>query len=144
MSRQSGGGATRPDPIESRDSAFFWEGAARGELLAQACTTCGALRHPPRPMCPRCHGVERKEVRLSGRGVVYSWIVPRHPAPVGFTEPPVVALVELEEGIRIVSNVVGAAPGEVRQGLAVEVAFEPTRGGKAVPVFHPRRRAGGA
>lgn len=139
MSTQSAGAATRPDPIVSRDSAFFWEGARRGELLAQACATCGALRHPPRPMCPRCHSVERKEVRLSGRGVVYSWIVPRHPAPVGFAEPPVVALVELEEGIRLVSNVVGAAPGEVRQGLPVEVEFAPTRGGKAVPVFRPRR-----
>jgi uncharacterized OB-fold protein len=145
MSTPSGeaGAATRPDPIVSRDSAFFWEGALRGELLAQACATCGELRHPPRPMCPRCHGVERREVRLSGRGVVYSWIVPRHPAPVGFAEPPVVALVELEEGIRIVSNVVGAAPGEVRQGLPVEVDFEPTRGGQAVPVFRPRRRGAG-
>jgi uncharacterized OB-fold protein len=133
-----GSAATRPDPIVSRDSAFFWEAALRGELLGQACATCGELRHPPRPMCPRCHGVLRKEVRLSGRGVVYSWIIPRHPAPVGFAEAPIVALVELEEGIRIVSNVVGAAPGEVRQGLPVEVIFEPTRGGKAVPVFRPR------
>src|SRR5262249_60728469 len=88
---------------------------------------------PPRPMCPRCHGVARREVRLSGRGVVYSWIVPRHPAPVGFAEPPVVALVELEEGIRLVSNVVGAAPGEVRQGPPVDVDFPPTRGGQAGP-----------
>ena len=133
------GAVIRPDPITTRDSAFFWEGAARGELLGEACAGCGALRHPPRPMCPRCHGVERKHVRLSGRGVVYSWILPRHPAPVGFAESPIVALVELEEGIRIVSNVVGAAPGEVRQGLPVEVRFEPTRGGKAVPVFRPRR-----
>src|SRR5262245_29855983 len=137
MSTESGGAPTRPDPIVSRDSAFFWEGAARGELVAQACAACGALRHPPRPMCPRCHALERREVRLSGRGRVYSWIVPRHPAPYGFAEPPVVALVELEEGIRIVSNVVGVAPGE---GLAVEVEFAPTRGGKAVPVFRPRAR----
>jgi hypothetical protein len=91
-------------------------------------------------MCPHCHGLERKLVRLSGRGEVYSWIIPRHPAPVGFAEAPVVALVELEEGIRIVSNVVGAAPGQVRQGLPVEVDFEPTRSGKAVPVFRPRGR----
>ena len=141
MSTPSGGAgaATRPDPVRSPDSAFFWEGARRGELLGQACAACGALRHPPRPMCPRCHAVEVRTLRLSGRGVVYSWIRPRHPAPVGFAEAPVVALVELEEGIRIVSNVVGAAPGEVRQGLAVEVAFEPTRGGQAVPVFRPRR-----
>jgi uncharacterized OB-fold protein len=132
---------TRPDPIVTRDTDFYWEGALRGELLGQACAACGKLRHPPRPMCPHCHGVERKVVRLSGRGEVYSWIIPRHPAPVGFAESPVVAPVELEEGIRIVSNVVGAAPGQVRQGLPVEVAFEPTRSGKAVPVFRPRASA---
>jgi len=135
-----GGGVTRPDPIVTRDTDFYWEGALRGELLGQACAACGKLRHPPRPMCPHCHSVLRKVVRLSGRGEVYSWIVPRHPAPVGFAESPVVALVELEEGIRIVSNVVGAAPGQVRQGLPVEVSFEPTRSGKAVPVFRPRGR----
>jgi uncharacterized OB-fold protein len=137
---EEAGAATRPDPIVTRDTDFYWEGALRGELLGQACAACGKLRHPPRPMCPHCHSVERKLVRLSGRGAVYSWIIPRHPAPVGFAESPVVALVELEEGIRIVSNVVGAAPGQVRQGLAVEVDFEPTRGGKAVPVFRPRAR----
>ena len=137
---EAGGAVARPDPIVTRDTDFYWEGALRGELLGQACAACGKLRHPPRPMCPHCHGVERKVVRLSGRGEVYSWIVPRHPAPVGFAESPIVALVELEEGIRIVSNVVGAAPGQVRQGLPVEVSFEPTRGGKAVPVFRPRGR----
>jgi uncharacterized OB-fold protein len=140
MSTPEGAAPTRPDPIVSRDAAFYWEGAERGELLGQACAACGELRHPPRPMCPRCHSVERKVVRLSGRGVVYSWVIPRHPAPVGFAESPVVALVELDEGIRVVSNVVGAAPGQVRQGLPVEVAFERTRGGKAVPVFRPRAR----
>ena len=134
------GAVQRPDPVVTRDTEFFWEGARRGELLAQACSACGKLRHPPRPMCPHCHAVGRTLVRLSGRGEVYSWIVPRHPAPFGFAESPIVALVELEEGIRIVSNVVGAAPGQVRQGLPVEVAFEPTRGGKAVPVFRPRER----
>ena len=142
MSSGSGeaGAVTRPDPIVTRDTDFYWEGALRGELLGQACGACGKLRHPPRPMCPYCHAVERKVVRLSGRGAIYSWIVPRHPAPVGFAEPPIVALVELEEGIRIVSNVVDAAPGQVRQGLPVEVGFAPTRGGKAVPVFRPRGR----
>jgi len=142
MSSGSGeaGAVTRPDPIVTRDTDFYWEGALRGELLGQACGACGKLRHPPRPMCPYCHAVERKVVRLSGRGEIHSWIVPRHPAPVGFAEPPIVALVELEEGIRIVSNVVDAAPGQVRQGLPVEVGFAPTRGGKAVPVFRPRGR----
>lgn len=130
----------RPDPIVMPDNAFFWEGAERGELLGQACAQCGALRHPPRPMCPHCHSVERKTVPLSGRGTVCSWIIPRHPQPMGFEEAPVVALVELEEGIRLVTNIVDADPGMVHHGMAVEVGFEPTAGGHAVPVFHPFKR----
>jgi uncharacterized OB-fold protein len=91
-------------------------------------------------MCPRCHSVQREQVRLSGRGEVYSWIIPRHPPAVGFAQAPIVALIQLEEGIRLVSNVVGVADGQVAIGMEVEVLFEPTVGGYAVPVF--RRRAG--
>jgi uncharacterized OB-fold protein len=129
---------TRPDPIVTPDAAFFWEGARRGELLAQRCTNCHDLQHPPRPMCPRCHSVQRELVRLSGRGEVYSWIIPRHPPAVGFAQAPIVALIQLEEGIRLVSNVVGVADGQVAIGMKVEVLFEPTVGGYAVPVFRPR------
>ncbi len=128
---------SRPDPILTPDTAFFWEGAKRGELLAQRCAECGDVQHPPRPMCPKCHSVRRELVRLSGRGEIYSWIIPRHPPPVGFTEPPVVAVIRLDEGINLVSNVVGITPGEVRLGTRVEVEFEPTAGGHAVPVFRP-------
>ena len=129
---------TRPDPIVTPDAAFFWEGAKHGERLAQRCASCGDLQHPPRPMCPKCHSVQRALVRLSGRGEVYSWIIPRHPPAVGFAQPPIVALIQLEEGIRLVSNVVGVGAGQVAIGMEVEVQFEPTVGGYAVPVFRPR------
>jgi uncharacterized protein len=135
------GSATRPDPVYTPDAAFFWDGAARGELLGQRCADCQRLVHPPRPMCPACHSVKRETVKLSGRGSVYSWVIPRHPAPVGFAEAPIVALVELEEGIRLVSNLIEVEPTAVRAGLAVEVSFAPTRGGRAVPVFRPRQGA---
>ncbi|HTT42770.1 MAG TPA: Zn-ribbon domain-containing OB-fold protein [Steroidobacteraceae bacterium] len=131
--------ATRPDPVFTPDAVFFWEGAARGELLGQRCADCHKLVFPPRPMCPACHSVKREVVRLSGRGEVYSWIMPRHPPPVGFADAPIVALIELEEGTRFVSNLVDIGFSEVRAGLPVEVTFVPTRGGKAVPVFRPRR-----
>jgi uncharacterized protein len=130
--------ATRPDPIVTADAAFFWEGAKCGELLAQRCASCGDLQHPPRPMCPRCHSVDRELVRLSGRGKVDSWIIPRHPPALGFAQPPIVALIRLEEGIRLVSNLVGFADGQVAIGLEVEVQFDLTIGGFAVPVFRPR------
>lgn len=129
---------TRLDPVYAPDAAFFWDGAARGELLGQRCADCKHLAHPPRPMCPRCHSTRREQIRLSGYGTVCSWIVPTHPAPVGFVEPPVVALIELDEGIRLVSNIVDIGFGVICRGLAVEVRFAPTRGGRAVPVFAPR------
>ena len=131
--------ATRPDPIETPDTAFFWAAAARGELVALGCADCGELSHPPRPMCPRCHSTRRVERKLSGRGRVLSWILPRHPAPLGFPEPPIVALVDLDEGIRLVSNLVGVAPEAIEPRMRVAVEFAATAGGKAVPVFRPVR-----
>ncbi len=56
---------TRPDPVFTPDAIFFWEGAARGELLGQRCADCKKITHPPRPMCPACHSVKRETVKLS-------------------------------------------------------------------------------
>lgn len=132
----------RPDPVFTPDAAFFWEGVTRGELLSQRCSNCMKITHPPRPMCPVCHSIKRETVKLSGRGIVTSWVIPRHPAPIGFAEAPIVALIELEEGIRMVSNVIDVAPDAMKNGIAVEVRYAPTKGGKAVPVFAPAK--GGA
>jgi uncharacterized OB-fold protein len=126
----------RLEPVATPDSAFFWEGAAHGELLIKQCDACKALWHPPRPMCPTCFATNMVPARMSGRGTVYSWGMPIHPFPHGFATPPIVALVDLDEGPRIVSNIVGVDPRKMREGLRVVVAFEPTAGGKAVPVFH--------
>jgi uncharacterized OB-fold protein len=128
---------TRPDPVFTPDAAFFWEGAARGELLGQRCARCLRFAHPPRPMCPHCHSTQREVIKLTGRGTVYSWIMPRHPQPLGFAESPVVALIDLQEGIRLVSNVIDVPLARMRPGLPVEVTFAPTQGGRAVPIFRP-------
>ena len=125
----------RPEPVATPDSAFFWEGAARGELLIKQCSGCKTLWHPPRPMCPTCFATDMVPARMSGRGTVYSWAMPIHPFPHGFAMPPIVALVDLEEGPRVVSNIVGIDPRQMREGLHVEVTFEATQGGKSVPVF---------
>lgn len=127
----------RPAPVFTPDSVFFWEGAARGELLIKGCAACGKLWHPPRPMCPDCHALRMEPRRMSGRGTLYSWAMPIHPFPHGFAAPPIVALIDLEEGPRIVSNLRGADPRTLRNGIAVQVAFEPTEGGYAAPVFEP-------
>lgn len=127
----------RPQPLPTRDSAFFWEGAERGEFLGQRCAECHVFRHPPRPMCPHCHSVEREIVPLSGRGVVYSYMFPVHPQMPMFDYPLVCVLVDLEEGIRLFSNLYECAPEDVEVGMPVEVFFVPTAGEKAVPVFRP-------
>jgi uncharacterized OB-fold protein len=139
----SGGGMTpeqlqarlrprRPRPAVSDDTRFFWDGLERGELLIQRCVGCGTLRHPPRPMCGECRSLDWDTVRSSGRGTVHSFVVHHHPPVPGFEVPFVVVLVDLEEGVRIVSNLVGAEPSI---GLPVEVSFERVDGELTLPIF---------
>jgi uncharacterized OB-fold protein len=86
-------------------------------------------------MCPYCHSLEWSETELSGRGTVYSFSILHHPQNPQFDYPVIAALVDLDEGIRLVSNIVGAAPEDVRIGQRVAVRFDPTSEGMAVPVF---------
>lgn len=125
----------RPPP--PHDSAFFWEGLERGELRIQRCDGCGALRHPPRPMCPACGSMESDSVVASGLGEVYSFVVHHHPPVPGRQMPFVVALVELAEGTRIVGNVIEVDPSDVRVGMPVTVAFV-KNGGRTLPQWRPR------
>jgi uncharacterized OB-fold protein len=128
---------TRPDPIPTVDGAFFWKAAAEGRFVAKKCGHCGHLWHPPRPICPDCLSVVDQEQALCGRGAVISWAMPIHPPAMGFSTPPIVALIEIEEGLRFVSNVEGVAPQDMRVGLPVTVTFAETRSGGKVPVFRP-------
>ena len=128
---------TRIAPIVTTDAKFFWEGADKELFLGQKCGDCGEFRFPPRPMCPKCFSVKREEVPLSGKGKVVSWAIARHPPPFGFKEAPIIAVIELEEGTRFVSNVVGVPYDQMVYDLPVEVTFEPTMGNHKVPVFRP-------
>ena len=125
----------RPDPIMTVDGAPFWRAADQGRFVAQKCGSCARLWHPPRAICPDCSSKDRQEQELSGRAKVISWVMPVHPAALGFDKPPIVALVEVEEGLRFVTNVEGVAPADMRIGMPVKVAFASTRGGHKVPVF---------
>ena len=111
--------ADRPRPAIDQDTSFFWEGAKKGELLIQRCVSCGTLRHPPRPACAACRSLEWDTQRASGRGTVHSYVVHHHPQVPGFEPPYAVVLVELEEGTRLVSNLVGVDPSEVTIGMPV-------------------------
>jgi len=127
----------RPAPVLTAENTFFWDAARAGRLVAQRCSASGELRHPPRPMCPHCGSLEWEEAELSGRGTVYSYSLLHHPQNPQFDYPVIAALVDLEEGIRLVSNLVDIDPADVAIGLAVEVRFEPTVDGGALPVFAP-------
>jgi len=129
--------ARRPRPAISDDTRFFWEGVERGELLIQRCGACGELRHPPRPMCPRCRGLEWDTVKASGRGHVHSYVVPHHPRMPGFPERYVVALVDLEEGTRLVTNLAGVAPEDVRIGMPVVLECTKVDDELVLPLFRP-------
>jgi uncharacterized OB-fold protein len=128
----------RPAPGLTEDNAFFWEAAREGRLVAQRCGSCGSIRHPPRPVCPACQSFDVDVVRLSGMGEVYSYSLLHHPRSPRFSYPVVVVLVELEEGVRLLSNLVDVEPADVRIGMPVRVDFAPADGDLAVPVFRPR------
>ena len=104
-----------PD-LEEPTSAPFWEGTARGELPVQACGACGKWRMPPRPMCPYCQSTDIAWQPTSGRGRVWSYIVPHPPLLPAFAEvaPYNAIVVELEEQptIRFAGNLVTSADGE--------------------------------
>lgn len=129
--------ATRLAPSVSLDTQFFWDGVREHRLLIQRCGGCGALRHPPRPMCPECQSLAWDSVEASGRGTLYSFCIPRHPLLPWQEEEYVVALVELDEGTRLVSNLVGVDPAEARIGMPVRVVFEEFDDGLVLPMFTP-------
>jgi hypothetical protein len=111
-------------PQMNRDTAFFWEGTAAGELRIQRCNACGELRHPPGPMCPSCHAADRGHVVASGRGTVFSFLVHHAPQLPGKELPATLALIELEEGVRMVGEILEPPDGGIAIGDPVQVVFE--------------------
>jgi len=133
--------SARLPPTQTLDSKVFWDGVKEHAIRIQRCDACGALRHPPRPMCPACNSLAWSTVDASGRGTVYSFVMPRHPPFPWFEGTYIVVLVELEEGVRIVSNLCGVEPDDVAIGMPVEVFYEEFDGGLVLPQFRPARAA---
>ena len=133
---------SRPLPLVDDASRSYWEGARRHELVILRCRRCGFYVHYPRPNCSECGSIELTPSRVSGRGVVYSYTVTHHRSAPGFENkvPFVVALIELEEqpGLRIIANVQGCAPDELRIGTPVEVVFEDVTSEVTLPQFQVR------
>jgi len=137
-------------PLVTPDTAFFWEGTAVGELRIQRCAKCGALRHPPGPMCPACGEASTAGVAggaggegytvAAGTGEVFSYVVHHHPPVPGKRLPMVVALVQLPEGVRILGEMPGVRPDQVRIGLPVRVMFSQV-GDMSLPAWRPAEGA---
>ena len=145
---------TRMEPPVGAESGPFWEATREGTLLVQWCTSCDRGIFYPRFFCPYCaadgpddsaaapSGGSTLEWRTaSGQAVVHAATVEHNPAATGATfshgEPYVVALVDLDEGVRMMTNIVGCAPEDVRPGMAVTVTWEPLSDGRQLPLFTP-------
>ncbi|MEV4916333.1 OB-fold domain-containing protein [Streptomyces tirandamycinicus] len=132
-------------PVIDEDGAPFWQYAARGQLRIQACASCDELRFPPRPCCPHCRSFDSTWRRMSGRGRIWSYVLPHPPLLPGYAEqaPYNAVVVELADAprIRLVGNVVAAAdapldsvdPELLSVGAPVRVAFTAASGGVTVP-----------
>jgi len=125
-------------PQVTPDTAFFWAGTAVGELRIQRCSACGALRHPPGPMCPACGAPgDGSYVVAAGTGEVFSYVVHHHPPVPGKKLPLVVALVQLPEGVRMLGEMPGVSPDQVHIGLPVRASFVRIDDHLALPAWRP-------
>lgn len=130
----------KPRPQPDPSTAPFWDACRSHRLVIQQCTKCGKTRFPPTAYCPQCHAKEHEWIESRGRGRVYSWIVVEHPIPADVYRgdvPYVVALIDLDEGVRIVSNVVECDPYAVTADMPVQVRFDDVSDDLTLPRFTP-------
>ncbi|QET06130.1 Zn-ribbon domain-containing OB-fold protein [Cupriavidus pauculus] len=129
----------KPLPVLGDDNRPFWEAARREELRMQQCLDCGHIRYPINHVCPQCLSERADWRRLSGRGTVFSYIVFHQVYHAGFAQdvPYNVAMIQLEEGPRMISNVVGVPNDAVKVGDAVTVTFDKVTEEITIPRFTP-------
>jgi uncharacterized OB-fold protein len=129
----------KPVPRVDEESKGYWEACRRHELYVQECRTCGTRRFYPRALCPRCLSDDTEWLRAAGSGTVYTFTVTHQNQSPAFRGevPYVLAWVELDEGVRLLTNVVECAPAAVHIGMRVEVVFEDVNDEIAIPRFRP-------
>ena len=133
-----------PLPQPDEHAQPFWDFLREGKLRLQRCSECATLRHPPRPMCPHCGSLESDWAIASGRGSVYTFAISHqavHPA-LRDRVPHAVVLIELEEGVRLTSNMVDCPPDEIAIGMPVEVVFHAVNDTVTLPLFRRAQQAG--
>ena len=126
----------RARPGMTRDTEFFWQGLhEHNTLLIQRCTACKTLRHPPSPMCPGCRSLDHDTIPASGKGKVYSHVTMHHPPVPAFEYPNTIALVELEEGTRLIAGVMDIKPDEIEIGMPLQLDIIRCDDELSVPMF---------
>ena len=133
---------SKPVPRIRELTEGFWQGCNKHELRVQQCKHCGVFRFPPQAMCAQCHSTDTQWTRVSGKGSIYSYIMPSRTSPgelpaKGFDYPYVVALIELADagGVRMASNIVDCAAQDVEIGMPVEVVFDDVSDEITLPKF---------
>ncbi len=126
----------RPLPVPTPETAHFWEGTRLGELRLQTCRACDHTYFPPRPFCPGCASRDVEVVRASGRASLHSYVISHLPAP-GFEPPYTIAVVKLDEGPKMLTNIVGTPcdPALLQLDARVEVAFTAINEQITLPMF---------
>jgi len=131
--------ATRPLPHPTPDTQRYWEGCKRHELWLPFCLSCKEFFFYPRLFCPRCFGWKIEWRRASGRGTLYTYAIQYRPQAPGFQPPYVTAIVQLDEGPRVMTNLVSVEPDpqKIRCDMPVEVVFEEMSDEITLPMFRP-------
>ena len=129
----------RPLPTPYTFSQPFWDATRRHELVLQKCSHCGTVRYYPRPRCPTCLSADSQWVQLSGDGSVYNFTIVHRPLARWFADKMhlICAVIELDEGVRMMSNVEGIDPSQVHIGMRVSVTFEDVTEEITPPKFRP-------
>jgi uncharacterized OB-fold protein len=134
------GDYNKPLPIIDNDTKVFWEACNNERLVIQQCQDCSHYIFYPRIICPYCMSEQIEWKEVSGKGKIYSYTVARRPADSNFSDdvPYVIALVELDEGVRMMTNIINISVEEVQCDLDVEVIFEKVTEDIRLPKFQPR------
>jgi len=129
----------KPLPKPNADNQPFWDGCKQHQLCFQKCRSCGHIRWPASIICPKCFSSDTEWMVTSGKGKLYTYAVFHQVYHKGFEKdvPYVTAIVELNEGPRLLTNMVGCRPDELRCDMPVEVAWEDIPGGFSLPKFKP-------
>lgn len=129
----------KPLPKPVKWSLPFWEGAKEHKLLLKRCTSCGHIDHPPYLYCTECMADQHEWIEAAGKAVLYAYAVNEYGVPFPFMPdlPYVVALIDLEEGPRMISNIVGCNPKDLRNGMDLEVVFDDVSPEVTLPKWKP-------